>query len=179
MNLTDPKSGNSFKVIEIVDGNTFRDIFEVANVYLKNGELVDVHDNYDGYDCYISDGGLPGFAISADGDLVSVFNANSKFKNGFLRAISTIVLQRAKTLDCYVSNKQDLEAIYSKVFGFKMASIMDWNPDYDHDDIGQNHGNPKVAFMVNTDADVETRSFGKDDYDAAKNGNRTIWPRKK
>lgn len=168
LNLTDPRSGNSFKVIEKVDGNTFRDIFEVANVYLKNGELVDVHDNYDGYDCYISDDGLSGFAISADGDLVSVFNTNSKFKNGFLRAIAPIVRQRAKTLDCYVSNKQDLEAIYSKVFGFKTASIMDWNQDYDHDAIGQNHGNPKVAFMVNTDADVETRSFGKDDYDAAK-----------
>lgn len=158
--------GSSFRVIEGVDGNAFRDIFSVARDFTENGELVDVHDSYAGATCYISEDGLSGFAITEDGDLVSVFNASNK--KGFLRAIAPIVREKARTLDCYASQKQDLQKIYAKVIGFKTASVMDWNGDYDHDSIGENHGNPNVAFMVNTDADVETWHFGKDEYDAAK-----------
>ncbi|MCF0137788.1 MAG: hypothetical protein HUJ66_05450 [Oscillospiraceae bacterium] len=58
--------------------------------------------------------------------------------------------------------------MYELKFGFKTASIMDYNMDYDHDNIAENHGNPKVAFMVNTERDVEMREFGENDYDAAK-----------
>ena len=172
--LTDNTSGNSFEVYENVDAQTFHDIFEIVRKYTKNGELVDVHpaistEEETGYDAtrnYITKDGLSGFAITKDGDLISVFNANNK--RGWLRAISDIVKSDAKTLDCYVSYKQDLQEMYQRVFGFKTASIMDYNMEYDHDDIAKNHKKPKVAFMVNTDQDVQTKSFGKDEYDEAK-----------
>lgn len=166
--------GNTFNLYENVNGSLFHDVFEIARNYLKFGELVDLHgiqttEDGVGYDdCYnyLSEDGLSGFSITPDGDLISVFNASGK--SGFLRAISDIVKDKAKTLDCYASPSQDLEAIYSVIFGFKTASIMDYNMDYDHDGIATNHDNPKVAFMVNTNLDVETKHFTKEQYDEAK-----------
>ena len=166
--LKTPK-GTEFDIYTGVDAETFHDVFEIARTYLRNGELVDLHDKADygeSYNCLTKDG-LGGFSITKDGDLVSVFNLNTE-KKGFLYAIKKQVLAKAKTLDCYVSSKQPLDEIYHKVFGFKVASLMEFNPEYDHDDIGKNHGSPKVAFMVNTKDRVETKQFGKDDYDAAK-----------
>ena len=166
--------GNQFNLYENVNGNLFRDCFEIARNYLKNGELVDLHgvnttDDGIGYnDCfnYLSEDGLSGFSITPDGDLISVFNASGK--PGFLNAIAPIVKEKVKTLDCYNSSNQPLMGIYSKVFGFKTASVMDYNMEYDHDNIAENHGSPQVAFMVNTDAEVETKHFTKDQYDEAK-----------
>ena len=168
LNLKSEKNGTEFDIYKGVDGQLFHDVFEVARGYTKNGELVDLHDavDYSKNTNYISADGLSGFSITPDGDLISVFNAGNK--KGFLYSISDIVKQDAKTLDCYDSNIQDLGKIYEKVFGFKVASEMDYNMEYDHDSIAMNHGNPTVSFMVNTDADVETKHFGKDDYDAAK-----------
>lgn len=164
---------SQFNMYEDVEPSLFHDVFEVARKYLTNGELVDLHgiettEDGIGYnDCYnyLSEDGLSGFSITPDGDLISVFNASDK--GGFLRAISGIVKAKAKTLDCYVSPQQNLMGMYEYFFGFKTASVMDYNMDYDHDNIAENHGEPKIAFMVNTDADVETKTFTKDQYDEA------------
>ena len=172
LKLSDSK-GNQFNIYEGVDGTLFHDCFEISRNYLKNGELVDLHtvettEDGIGYnDCYnyLSEDGLSGFSITPDGDLISVFNASGK--SGFLRAINSVIKAKAKTLDCYASPNQPLMIMYEKVFGFKTASVMDYNMDYDHDNIAQNHGMPKIAFMVNTDSDVETKSFSKDEYDEA------------
>ena len=172
--LTDPQSGNTFDVYENVDAQTFHDIFDIIQKYTTYGELVDVHPavstkdetGYDSTRNYMTKDGLSGFAITQDGDLISVFNANNK--RGWLRAISDIVKSEAKTLDCYASPNQDLQGIYKRIFGFQTASIMDYNMKYDHDNIAKNHNKPKVAFMVNTDQNVQTRSFNKDQYDEAK-----------
>ena len=154
-----------FKITTNVDGSLFHDVFEIVRTYLKNGELVDLHDNYNNVDCYLSDDGLSGFAIEKNGNLVSVFNLSQK--KGFLRAISNEIKSKAKMLDCYVSPKQNLQGMYEAKFGFKTASIMDYNMDYDHDNIAQNHNYPKVAFMVNTDKDITLKHFNKDQYDEA------------
>lgn len=171
--LTLSGKGNQFNIYEGVDPSLFHDIFEVSRKYLRNGELVDLHDvetTEDGVgynDCYnyLSEDGLSGFSITPDGDLISVFNASEK--GGFLRAISDVVKTKVKTLDCYASPNQNLMEMYQKTFGFKTASVMDYNMEYDHDNIAENHNKPKVAFMVNSDADVELREFGKDAYDEA------------
>lgn len=171
--LTLSGKGNQFNIYEGVDPSLFHDIFEVSRKYLRNGELVDLHDvetTEDGVgynDCYnyLSEDGLSGFSITPDGDLISVFNASEK--GGFLRAISDVVKARAKTLDCYASPNQNLMEMYQKTFGFKTASVMDYNLEYDHDNIAENHDMPKVAFMVNTETDVELREFGEDEYDEA------------
>ncbi len=165
--------GNEFNIYTGVDGKLFHDTFEIVRKYLKYGELVDLHDvkttedgiGYDDCYNYLSDDGLSGFSITPNGDLISVFNASNK--RGFLRSISDIVKQKVKTLDCYASPNQNLEKIYSDIFGFKTAAIMDYNMEFDHDDIAKNHDSPDVAFMVNTDTDVETKRFGEKQYDDA------------
>lgn len=115
---------------------------------------------------YITDDGMSGFAITKDGDLVSVYNLGTK--RGFLSAVSPVVKEKVRTLDCYMSIKQPLSEFYKKHFGFQIASVMDYNMEYDHDNIAKNHQNPQIAFMVNSDSDVQTRHFSKDDYDGAK-----------
>ncbi len=165
--------GNRFDIYEDVNPQLFHDVFEIARCYLENGELVDLHEvntTEDGIgykDClnFLSKDGLSGFSITPDGDLISVFNASGK--KGFLRAISDIIKEKSKTLDCYASAKQNLMNIYSKVFGFKTASVMEYNMEYDHDNIAENHGSPQVAFMVNTPENVETRYFTENQYDEA------------
>lgn len=169
LHLESKKNGTTFDMYQNVDGKTFHDIFEISRNYLTNGELVDLHsaEDYNETENYMASDGLSGFAITKDGDLISVFNLNDK--KGFLYAISDIVKEKAKTLDCYMSEKQPLSEIYEKVFGFKIASVMEYNMEYDHDDIAKNHNMPKVAFMVNTDEEVMTRRFNKDQYDEAYN----------
>lgn len=150
-----------------VDGSTFRDVLEVTRNYLHNGELVDLHDTYgDDVKCYLSEDGLCGFAVEADGNLVSVFS----LRKGSLSAMANAMKEAGAThLDAYASKNQDLSKIYARVLGFKTASRMGYNMDYDHDDIAANHGNPDVVFMVlpKEGQMVEERRFDKDSYDAA------------
>ena len=108
---------------------------------------------------------MSGFAIEKDGNLISVYNLS--IKRGFLSAISDFIKANAKILDCYNSPKQPLMEIYAKKLNFKTASIMDYNMDYDHHSIGKRFNYPQVAFMVNTNADIETKHFDKDSYDEA------------
>ena len=149
------------------DGQTFRDVFEVVRNYLPNGELVDLHDNYgDDVKCFLSEDGLCGFAVEADGNLVSVFS----LRPGSLKAMKNSILAAGAThLDAYASKNQDLAKIYTKVLGFKVASRMDYNMDYDHDNIAANHGNPDVVFMVKPEKNqvIEEKHYGKDDYEVA------------
>lgn len=160
--------GTSFDIIENVDGRLFHDIFAIVRNYLPNGELVDLHDNYNDAICYITTDGLAGFAVDKDGNLISVYSYYMQSKPGFLGAIKDLITEAGAThLDGYNSRLQPLAEIYSKVFGWKVASMMDYNMEYDHDNIAENHGMPQVAFMVNTDANIETRHFDKDQYDDA------------
>lgn len=150
-----------------VDSQLFHDIFEIVRTYLKNGELVDLHDDYSDAKCFITSDGLAGFAIEPDGNLVSVFYLNPKENGGFLYAIKDMVRGEGAThLDAYASDKQPLQEIYSKTLGFHTAATMDYNMEYDHDDIAKNHGNPQVVFMVDHEI-AEPKHFDKDSYDAA------------
>ena len=150
-----------------VDPQLFHDIFEIVRTYLKNGELVDLHDDYSDAKCFITSDGLAGFAIEPDGNLVSVFSLNPKENGGFLYAIKDMVREEGAThLDAYASDKQPLQEIYSKTLGFYTASTMDYNMKYDHDNIAKNHGNPQVVFMVDHEV-AEPKHFDKDSYDAA------------
>lgn len=167
--LLKSNKGIEFNMFDGIDANTFHDIFEISKAYTKNGELVDLHivEDYKNTKNYLSDDGMSGFAITKDGDLISVFNAHGDNKKGFLSAISDIVKDKVKSLDCYVSEKQNLREIYEKKFGFKTASIMEYNMEYDHDNIAKNHNSPQVAFMVNTQSEVPTKYFNKDQYKEA------------
>ena len=115
--LTSKKNGTTFNILQ-VNGSLFHDIFEINRNYLQNGELVDLHDNYDNCKCYLSDDGL-------------------------------------------------FDVIYRKALGFVVASSMDYNMEYDHDDISINHGKPKIVFMV-ANKNAIHKHFNKNEYDAAK-----------
>ena len=164
--LIDPQQNIPVQILEDVDGQLFHDIFEIVRNYLKNGELVDLHENYDNATCYLAADGLSGFAVEDNGNLVSVFNLNPNVS--FLKTIKDYVTKCGAThLDGYNSPKQPLAKIYQKTLGWKVASLMDYNMEFDHDDIAANHDAPQVAFMVNSSQDVETKSFNKDSYDEA------------
>ena len=150
-----------------VDGKLFHDIFEMVRIYLPNGELVDLHDDYSNAKCFVTEDGLCGFAIEPDGNLVSVFSLSPSTNKGFLYAIKDMVKEEGAThLDAYMSKKQPLQAIYEKTLGFHAAATMDYNMEYDHDDIAKNHGNPQVVFMVDHEV-AEPKHFNKDSYEAA------------
>ena len=168
-NLTHTNKDGSIGSFNIgkVDGNLFHDIFEVTKTYLYNGELVDLHDDYSDCNCYITSDGLCGFAIEPNDNLVSVFSLSPRTNKGFLYAIRNFIKQEGAThLDAYESKKQPLQEMYSKTLGFHTAATMDYNMEYDHDDIAKNHGNPQVVFMVDHEV-AEPKHFDKDSYDAA------------
>ena len=128
-----------------VEGKLFHDIFEVTRTYLYNGELVDLHDDYSNCKCFVTSDGLCGFAIEPDGNLVSVYSLSPRTNKGFLYAIKDFIKQEGAThLDAYESKKQPLQEMYEKTLGFHTASTMDYNMEYDHDDIAKNHGTPQV-----------------------------------
>lgn len=161
------KKLNSKFDIGDVNPKLFHNIFEIVRTYLHNGELVDLHDDYSDAKCFITSDGLAGFAIEPDGNLVSVFSLNPEENGGFLYAIKDMVREEGAThLDAYNSKNQPLEMIYEKTLGFHTAATMDYNMEYDHDNIAKNHGNPQVVFMVDHEV-AEPKHFDKDSYDAA------------
>lgn len=170
------KDTGDFKILKDVDGQTFHDIFEIARAHLPYGELVDLHpvdtnEDWTGYNDtknYLSSDGLSGFAITKDGDLISVFNLN-RTKKGFLRAIAPFIRENAKTLDCYVLDKAisgtNLQQLYHDIFGFETKEVVDYDYKYDHDGIGQRYNDPQIAYMYNPNYKGETETNERDPDD--------------
>ena len=170
--------GNLFAIHKEVDPQLFHDVFEIARFYTPNGELVDLHDDYSNCKCYLNEDGTCGFAIEPDGNLISVFSLGTK--RGFLWAIKDFAIaEGANHLDAYASEKQNLRSIYEKAFGAKVASSMDYNMEYDHDSIAENHSSPQVVFMVlgkAAEGKVIERHFNKDQYDDAETYQHSYLP---
>lgn len=182
--VTNQRKGTSFNIHSEVNPKLFHDMFEVVRYYTQNGELVDLHDDYSDAKCFLTEDGTAGFAIEPDGNLVSVFNLGTT--KGFLSAIKDLArAEGANHLDAYVSSKENLQRIYEVTLGFHTAATMDYNMEYDHDDIAKNHGNPQIVFMVDHEV-AEPKHFDKDSYDAAqqyqlsqlhlKNGKKMLTP---
>lgn len=159
------RKGTSFNIHSEVNPKLFHDMFEVVRYYTQNGELVDLHDDYSDAKCFLTEDGTAGFAIEPDGNLVSVFNLGTT--KGFLNTIKDLArAEGANHLDTYVSSKENLQRIYEVTLGFHVAATMDYNMEYDHDDIAKNHGTPQIVFMVDHEV-AEPKHFDKDSYDAA------------
>lgn len=165
----------NFTMIENVNAKTFYNNFVKSAKTLNNKELVDIHsvNEYKTTKNYISKDGKSGFSITKSGDLISVFNSSNK--KGFLKSIADIVKQNVKTLDCYKSKVQDLPTMYNKIFGFKIASVLDFNYDLlvelhgkeYTDNFVKLHGKAPVIFMVNTEKEVITKYFNCNEYEKA------------
>lgn len=163
--VTNQRKETSFNIHSEVNPKLFHDMFEVVRYYTQNGELVDLHADYSDAKCFLTEDGTAGFAIEPDGNLVSVFNLGTT--KGFLSAIKDLArAEGANHLDAYVSSKENLQRIYEVTLGFHTAATMDYNMEFDHDDIAKNHGNPQVVFMVDHEV-AEPKHFDKDSYDAA------------
>ena len=176
--LINPKTGSDITILKGVKADTFHDIFEIVQKFLKNGDAVDVHDvngeyGYSNNVNFLSSTGLSGFSITPSGDLVSVFSLGEK---GFLKTIRDYVKENGViTLDCYQSDVQPLADMYKKALGMKTASLLDFNYDILVEIKGKayadffvkTYGEAPVAFMVNTDEDIKTEHFNKDQYDEA------------
>lgn len=169
-----------------VDAETFSNDIKIVQKYLRNGDAVDAHDatSYKDTKNYLTKDGLGGFAITKDGDLISVFNLG---KTGFLKTISDTVKKNAKTLDCFQSERQPLADIYEKALGFKKAAIMDYSYDFMVADRGKEYadyfvktyGKAPVVFMVNTDEPVPIKHFNEDQYDEAQAYQQSFVKKKK
>jgi len=164
-----------FSLYADVPADVFRDAFLIVHQYLPDGELVDVHDEafYRKATCYLADNGMAGFAVTDDGDLVSVFNMD--WRRGFLRDIAPIVRATALKLDCYSSNSPrsgSLPRAYEAAFGFKVASDMEYDMQHDRDGIAQKHGMPHVMFMVNVPSPVR-QEFHAGEYKDAVDWQKT------
>ena len=188
--LINPNTGKEKKFYSNVPGDLFHDVFEVCHPYLKNGDCVDIHEaqDYNNNQNYLSENGLSGISITKDGDLVSVFNLSNE--GGFLKTIAPIVKEKCKTLDCFkvLNGAKGLPDLYEKAFNFKTASILDFNYDLLVQEKGKNYadhfvktyGESPVHFMVNTDQEVETKHFNKDQWEDAYNYQQSIaFPEKK
>ena len=140
-----------------IDGKIFRDVFEEIYPILDGNLNVDILEEsaYKNNINYISEDGLSGFSITPDGDLVSVFNASPQ--RGFLKDIASFIQENVKTLNCFQGSNNPIAKMYMKAFGFKIASVLDFNKDILIKDKGQEfansfvsqYGETPVVFMIN------------------------------
>ena len=180
--LTNPKTGEEIKVYK-VEGSLFRECFEVCHPYLERGDQVDLHDQefYDNGFGFISEDGLAGFFITNEGNAVSGYSlqdVNAKGK-GFFATIAPLMKQFATHADCFKTKRQDLPSFYEKVFGFRTASVLDFNYDIIAEEKGkeyadwfiETYGEAPVYFMVMPKGEqtIESKHFNKDQYDEAFN----------
>lgn len=167
-------TGEDVKISQ-VSAEDFHNAFATNKAYMKNPDTVTIHpvDNYKDGKAYLTNDGMSGFFIDSKGDLQSVFNNSGK--KGFLQTIADMVKADSKTLDCFQNDKQHLGDMYADAFGFKVASIMEFSREVMEEEFGkeytdafiEKYGEAPVYFMVNTDQNVETKNFTKDQYEEA------------
>lgn len=140
-----------------IDGKIFRDVFKEVYTFLGDNLNVDILEEsaYKNNINYLSEDGLSGFSITPDGDLVSVFNASPQ--RGFLKDIASFIQENVKTLNCFQGSNNPIAKMYMKTFGFKIASVLDFNYDIFSKDKGEKladsfvsqYGETPVVFMIN------------------------------
>lgn len=101
-----------------VKGNIFKDVFAYNYQYLFRGDYLSPssHNTYDDAECFLTEDGLAGFAITKDGWLISMFS-NQPWRS-FLDMIVPWT-SRANKLVCKVADGEtSLVDAYSKSLGF-------------------------------------------------------------
>lgn len=116
-----PKKNIEYNIAEGINPHLFHDVFKIVRQYLRSGDAVDLHDDYNGCKCYLSTDGLAGFAIEPDGNLVSVFS----LKNGFTSACGKYMIEQgARKLDYYQTGLIDFPLSTSILLGLKWLPFL-------------------------------------------------------
>lgn len=118
----------------------------------KNSWMVDVHKRFTDSDgkgyaqmrCYLTKDGKSGFAITKDGDLVSVFSRSGK-KGALDRIIPTAVALGARKLDCYGGGLQNMYARFGAEPTGKTNFMRKYAPK---DWTGRKADKPKLVAMI-------------------------------
>jgi len=140
---------------EITDGTAFRRAILGSlknNPYAAAVEVKPLKDYKSGkYRMFIAPGGEAGFAIDADGDLVSVFKYGDAPIDDVVSSVLPLAIQQGATkLDAFDTI---LPKLYSR-YGFKVVSRVGWNDEYAPDGWDYelfkeyNNGRPDVVLMV-------------------------------
>ena len=129
---------------------TFSDLVRKVNANSKFGTAVYVYSDadYAKKRLFISESGKSGFALSSDGDIVSVFSESGSREG---RGAMILATQMGGTkLDCF----DTILPVYYAAHGFKAVARVPWNDEFipagwDFDAFGQyNGGRPDVVYMV-------------------------------
>lgn len=91
----------------------------------KNGWMVDVHDDYRGIKCFLTEDGKAGVAVTKDGDIVSLFSS-VKGDHRSEKLIMMAIENGGCKCDCYGGG---LENIYAR-FGAKAVGKVKFNEEY-------------------------------------------------
>jgi hypothetical protein len=139
------------ELVADADGaQAFRSLVADTNSSNPYGAAVAVYtaEEYQGKRLFVTEDATAGFALTADGDIVSVFSAP---KSGNGRALMTLAVQAGgRRLDCFDTA---LPAYYA-AHGFKAVARLPWNDEYapagwDTETFQSfNAGRPDVVFMV-------------------------------
>jgi len=137
----------------VADANgaqAFRSLVADTNSSNPYGAAVAVYtaEEYQGKRLFVTEDATAGFALTADGDIVSVFSAP---KSGNGRALMTLAVQAGgRRLDCFDTALPS----YYAAHGFKAVARLPWNDEYapagwDTETFQSfNAGRPDVVFMV-------------------------------
>lgn len=130
------------------DVESFRDLFEAAKKASPNGASVELKDDYKGQKVFTTDEGRVGFAVSADGELNSVFkHPDSKLKSVIQEIVPISVAAGATKLTAFDGY---LVEQYSKA-GFTETSRVPFDPEQAPENWDtESMGTPDVVSMEYT-----------------------------
>ena len=139
------------ELVADADGaQAFRSLVAATNALNPYGAAVAVYtaEEYQGKRLFVTEDATAGFALSADGDIVSVFSAP---KSGNGRAVMALSVQvGGRRLDCFDTALPG----YYAAHGFRAVARLAWNDEYaptgwNKDTFKDfNDGRPDVVFMV-------------------------------
>lgn len=139
------------ELVADADGaQAFRSLVAATNASNPYGAAVAVYtaEEYQGKRLFVTEDATAGFALSADGDIVSVFSAP---KSGNGRAVMALAVQvGGRRLDCFDTALPG----YYAAHGFRAVARLAWNDEYaptgwNKDTFKDfNDGRPDVVFMV-------------------------------
>jgi len=139
------------ELVADADGaQAFRSLVAATNALNPYGAAVAVYtaEEYQGKRLFVTEDATAGFALSADGDIVSVFSAP---KSGNGRAVMALAVQvGGRRLDCFDTALPG----YYAAHGFRAVARLAWNDEYaptgwNKDTFKDfNDGRPDVVFMV-------------------------------